>query len=267
MKKTILLSIALLLIAMPILAKKLTISGSTTVLPIAQAAAEVYMDNHPEANISVRGGGSSIGIASVLAGTVEIGNASRHAKTKEKANARENGIKLFENVIAADAIAMVVNSVNNINNLTIQQIQDIYSGKISNWKELGGKNMPIVVISRDTSSGTYEVFNNMVMQGVNTKSGSLSLGSNNSVVSTIKNSPGAIGYAGLGYLNSSVKTVDVEGVKASKATVNSKEYPVSRTLHMFTNGKPSGEAKKYIDFILSEEGQKLVEEQGFIGIK
>ena len=267
MKKTNLIVLVLFLITVPIFAKKLTIAGSTTVLPIAQAAAEVFMENNAEANISVRGGGSSIGIAGILSGTIDIGDASRHAKTKEKAQARERGIKLYENIIAADGIAIIVHPSNKITNISMQQLQDIFAGKITNWKELGGKNEPLVAILRDPSSGTYEVFDKLVMQGTTNRSDALSLGSNNAVVSTVKNTPGAIGYAGLGYLNNSVKTVKVENVIATESTVNSKKYPISRTLHMYTNGAPKGLAKQYIDFILSAEGQNLVEELGFIKLQ
>ena len=267
MKKITIISLALLLMAVPALAQKLTLTGSTTVLPIAQAAAEVYMDTHPEANISVRGGGSSLGIAAILSGTAEIGCASRHAKTKEKAQARERGINLYENIVAADGIAVVVHPSNPLKDISLQQLRAIFAGEITNWKELGGHDAEIVAILRDPSSGTYEVFDKLVMDGTSNRGDALSLGSNNSVVSTIKNTSGAIGYAGLGYLNSSVKTITVDGVKATETTINTKEYPISRTLQMYTNGKPSGLAKKYLDFILSVEGQELVEEMGFIKLQ
>jgi len=161
MKKTIIVLVLLTLIVFPILAKgkKITIAGSTTVLPIAQATAEVFMDNNPEINISVRGGGSSVGIAGIMAGTVDIGDASRHIKSKELASARESGINPYENIVANDGIAIVVHKNNSLRDLTLEQIKDIYTGKISNWKEVGGPTMPIVVISRDVSSGTFEVFN------------------------------------------------------------------------------------------------------------
>ena len=270
MKKLFILITVLSLIILPVLAKKgnkLTIAGSTTVLPITQSTAEVFMDNNPEINISVRGGGSSVGIASIMAGTVDIGNASRHIKSKELVAARESGIDPYENVVANDGIAIIVNKKNTIKNLTIEQIRDIYTGKYSNWKELGGPSMPIVVISRDVSSGTFEVFNNIVLAGATQMSSALMLASNNAVASTVESTPGAIGYAGLGYVTNKINAVKVNNVMPTKKTIQTKEYPIARTLHMYTNGKPRGIAKKYIDFILSAEGQKLVEEQGFISIK
>ena len=269
MKKTIIFITLLVLVAFPVFAKKgkqITISGSTTVLPIAQATAEIFMDQNPDINISVRGGGSSVGIASIMSGTVDIGDASRHIKAKELTAARENGINPYENIVANDGIAMVVHKNNPVKNLTIQQIKDIYTGKIRNWKELGGPSLPIVVISRDVSSGTFEVFNSLALNGSTQISSALMLASNNAVVSTIEGTPGAIGYAGLGYITNSVNVVKVNEVMPTKTTIQNKSYPIARTLHMYTNGKPKGVVKKYIDFILSPEGQKLVEEQGFISV-
>lgn len=268
MKKTIILLTFLALVAFPVFAKgkKITISGSTTVLPIAQATAERFMDQNPDVNISVRGGGSSVGIASLMAGTVDIGDASRHIKAKEIAAARENGINPYENVVANDGIAMIVHKNNPIKNLTIQQIKDIYTGKISNWKDLGGPSMPIVIISRDVSSGTFEVFNAMVLNGAQQVDGALMLASNNAVVSTVASTPGAIGYAGLGYITESINVAKVNNIMPTPKTIRDKTYPIARTLHMYTNGAPKGIVKEYIDFILSDEGQKIVEEQGFISV-
>ncbi len=270
MKKLVIIITLLTIITLPVFAKrrnKVTVAGSTTVLPIAQATAEIFMDNNPKINISVRGGGSSVGIAGIMAGTVDIGNASRHIKTKELASARENGVNPFENIVANDGIAIVVHKNNNVENLTLEQIKDIYTGKISNWKEIGGPALPVVVISRDVSSGTFEVFNSLVLKNAKAIDGALMLASNNAVVSTIAGTPGAIGYAGLGYVNKTVNAVKVDNVMPSKSTIQSGSYPIARTLHMYTNGAPKGLAKRYIDFILSNEGQKIVEEQGFISVQ
>ena len=269
MKKTILILALFSLLAFPVLAKsqRITISGSTTVLPVAQATAEIFMDQNSGINISVRGGGSSVGIASIISGTVDIGNASRHIKTKEITQAREQGVNPNEIVVANDGIAIVLHKDNPIKNMTVQQIKDIYTGKISNWKDLGGPSRPIVIISRDVSSGTFEVFNELVLSGSKAVDSALMLASNNAVVSTIAGTPGAIGYAGLGYVNETVKAVTVDNVMPSKQTIQNKTYPIARTLHMYTNGAPKGIVKQYIDFVLSAEGQKIVEEQGFISVK
>jgi len=246
---------------------KLTMSGSTTVLPIAQACAEEFMNQNPNVNISVRGGGSSIGIKDIMAGTVEIGNASRDAKEKEINKAKESGIELYQNIVANDGIAVIVNPQNTITNLTIEQIQAIYTGKVTNWKELGGPDMNIVIISRDTSSGTYEVFYEIAMKKQNIVQNCIMVASNNAAVTSVKDTPGAIAYAGLGYLSSSVKPLQVNGVDPTFENVLSGAYPVSRNLNMYTNGAPKGITKTFMDFILSSEGQDIVEKQGFIKIK
>ncbi|MBI9030703.1 PstS family phosphate ABC transporter substrate-binding protein [bacterium] len=246
---------------------KITMSGSTTVLPIAQACAEEFMNQNPKVNISVRGGGSSIGIKDIMAGTVEIGNASRDAKGKEINKAKESGIDLYQNVVANDGIAIIVNPKNTITNLTLEQIQAIYTGKYTNWNELGGPDMNIVLISRDTSSGTYEVFYEIAMKKQNIVQNCIMVASNNAAVTSVKDTPGAISYAGLGYLSSSVKPVQVNGVDPTMANVLSGKYAVARKLNMYTNGAPQGITKTFIDFILSDEGQKIVEKQGFIKVK
>ncbi len=269
MKKLIITLVLIGLVIFPLFAKKgnkITIAGSTTVLPIAQATAEVFMDKNPSVNISVRGGGSSVGIASIIAGTVDIGDASRHIKSKELVQARENGINPYENVVANDGIAVIVHKNNTVKNLTLDQLKDIYTGKVQNWKEVGGPKMPIVVISRDVSSGTFEVFNKKVLANAKVVSSSLMLASNNAVASTIADTPGAIGYAGLGYLTDKINAVTINNVMPTKKTIQTQEYPISRTLHMYTNGAPKGLVKQYIDYILSEEGQQVIEEQGFISV-
>jgi len=269
MRKIITIIALLALIVVPVFAKrgnKITIAGSTTVLPIAQACAESYMDMHPDVNISVRGGGSSVGIANIIAGTVDIGDASRHIKSKELTQARENGINPYENVVANDGIAVVVHFNNTMNALTLSQLKDIFTGTVQNWKDVGGPNMPIVVVSRDVSSGTFEVFNSKVLQNAKGADGSLMLASNNAVATTVGQTPGAIGYIGLGYMTDELKALTIDGVMPSKKTIQTKEYPISRTLHMYTNGSPKGLVKGFIDFVLSSEGQQIVEEQGFISV-
>ena len=251
----------------PGLTGKITMSGSTTVLPIAQACAEEFMNINPNVNISVRGGGSSIGVKDIMAGTVEIGNASRDAKEKEINKAKESGIDLYQNIVANDGIAVIVNPKNTITNLSIAQIQAIYTGKITNWKQLGGPDMNIVVISRDTSSGTYEVFYEIAMNKQNIIPGCIMVASNNAAVTSVKDTPGAIAYAGLGYLSSSVKPIQVNGVDPTFKNILAGNYPIARKLNMYTNGAPKGLTKAFMDFILSSEGQNIVEKQGFIKIK
>jgi phosphate transport system substrate-binding protein len=254
-------------LAIPCYAEKIVIEGSTTVLPIAQKAAEVFMNSNPGADISVRGGGSGVGIASLIDGTCDIADASRAIKDSELDKAVANGRSPKAHVVAMDGIAVIVNPSNGVNALTKKQIMDIYTGKISHWKDVGGSDGKIVVISRDSSSGTFEAFGELVLKGAKVRPDALMQASNQAVASTVSRTAGAIGYVGLGYLSSSVKAVTVDGVMVSKETVLTGAYPVGRPLFMYTNGKPQGLAKDFIDYILSPEGQKLVEEEGFVGLK
>ena len=245
----------------------ITIKGSTTVLPIAQVAAEVFMDDNSDINVSVQGGGSGLGIASLIDNTTDIANASRKIKSKEIDKAKAAGIDPYETVVAMDGIAVIVHPSNTIDGLTIARIKSIYTGKVSNWSELGGKNAKIVVISRDSSSGTFETFENLALKKEKVRPDALTTASNQAVAQTVAQTPGAIGYVGLGYLSKKVKDITVDGTRCTKGNIVSGSYPLARPLHMYTNGKPKGKVKKFIDFVTSAEGQKLVEEEGFVGLK
>jgi phosphate transport system substrate-binding protein len=248
-------------------AERVVVEGSTTVLPIAQAAAEEYMGSNPEADITVRGGGSSVGLASLVDGTCDVADASRAIKDTEIDKAIANGIDPKAHVVAMDGIAVIVHSSNPINALTKKQIRDIFTGKISNWSLVGGSNEKIVVISRDTSSGTFEAFNEMVLNKEKVRPDAVMQASNQAVAQTISRTPGGIGYAGLGFIAEDTKAVTVDGIVCSKETVLLGKYPVSRPLFMYTNGSPKGEIKGFIDFVKSPEGQRIAEEQGFVGLK
>jgi phosphate transport system substrate-binding protein len=248
-------------------ADNITVKGSTTVLPISQACAEVFMDQNQDIDISVQGGGSGVGIASIIDGTCDIGNASRAIKEKELANAEEKGVEPIGNIVARDAIAVVLNPANTIEGLTLEQIKAIYTGEISNWSGVGGSNMEIVVISRDSASGTFEAFNELALEKEKVRPDSLLQASNAAVATSVANTPGAIGYVGLGYVTSRIKTIKVNDIIPSKETVNSDTYPLARPLFMYTSGEPVGVVKQFLDFVMSEEGQKLVEENGYISVE
>ncbi len=254
-------------LAVPCFAERIVVEGSTTVLPIAQKASEVFMNNNHDAEISVRGGGSGVGIASLIDGTCDIADSSRAIKDTELDKAVTNGRHPKATVIAMDGICVIVHTSNSVSALTKKQIKDIYTGKISNWTQVGGNDEKIVVISRDTSSGTFEAFGELALEKAKVRPDALMQASNQAVASTVERTPGAIGYVGLGYVTSAIKAVDVEGVKASKETVLSGKYPIGRPLFMYTNGPAKGLAKQLIDFIMSPEGQKLVEEEGFVGLQ
>lgn len=244
-----------------------TIKGSTTVLPIVQAASEIFMEQHPGIQISVQGGGSGVGIASLLDKTTDIATSSRKIKDEEIEKAKSSSINPYETVIAMDGIAVIVNPKNPVKALTKEQIKSIYTGKISDWSQLGGAHAKIVAVTRDTSSGTFEAFDTLALNKEKVRADALTTASNQAVAQTVAQTPGAIGYVGIAYLSSKVKAVTVEGVACTKATVLSNKYPLSRALYLYTNGKPKGIVQKFVDFILSKEGKKIVEEEGFVGLK
>lgn len=243
--------------------KKITLQGSTTVFPIGQRCAEEFAKLHPEINISVMGGGSGVGIASLIDKVCDIAMSSRSMKEKEIEKAIEKGVDPKAHLVAMDAIAVIVHPENPIDSLTLSQLKDIYLGKIKNWKEVGGRNEGIVVVSRDTASGTFEIFNEMVLKKKRQRKDALMQASNAAVLSVVKKSKGAIGYVGLGFVEG-VKILKIDGIEPSKKTVLDGSYPISRPLFFYTDGDPKGGVKLFIDFVKSKEGQKIVEEQGFV---
>jgi phosphate transport system substrate-binding protein len=245
-------------------AESIVIKGSTTVLPIAQAALEAYMKKNPGVQISLSGGGSGEGIKALLDKTTDIADSSREIKKEEIELAEKNGVKPLAHVVAYDAIIPVVHPKNKVTNLSIDQLSQIYQGKITNWKEVGGEDLKIVVISRDSSSGTFESWDHFIMKKARVTPQAQMLASNGAIVTAVSKNRYAIGYLGMGYVNKSLKPLPVNGVKASVETALSKEYPLSRELYMYTNGEPTGEVAKFIAFVKSADGQKIVAKEGFV---
>jgi phosphate transport system substrate-binding protein len=242
----------------------LSVSGSTTVQPIAAKAAEKYMEENSNVIVSVQGGGSGTGIKMVAEGSADIGTTSRELSAEEITANPE--LKAYE--VAADGIAVIVHPSNTLTDLTKQQIKDIFSGKITNYKELGGPDKEIVVIIRETGSGTRTSFEEMIMDKGKTPNseGSEQQGSNGAVKASVLSNPNAIGYVGEGFVDSSVKALRIDGIAPSKETIKAGTYPVSRKLYMITKGEAAGKTKDYIDYILSDAGQDIVEEEGFVRI-
>jgi phosphate transport system substrate-binding protein len=253
--------------------------GSDTIVNLALAWAEKYQSDHPDVRISVTGGGSGTGLAALINGSADLANASRKIKDEEVDEARANGIEPLEHIIARDAIAVIVNMENPVNELTLQQISDIYSGKISNWSEVGGEDRPIVRLSRETNSGTHVYFLETVLR-LGSKEDktlfsmdTLLLPSSEGIISEVRQNPNAIGYDGLGYVPHDVKKIAIAKsagepyVLPSVETVNDKSYPIARDLYMYTAGEPTGIIKAYLDWILSPEAQEIVLELGFVPIK
>jgi phosphate transport system substrate-binding protein len=242
----------------------IVIKGSTTVLPIAQGTLEAFMKKHPDMQISLSGGGSGEGIKALIDKTTDIATSSREIKKEEIELAKTKNVNPVANVVANDAIVPVVNPKNKVKNLSVDQLSQIYQGKITNWKEVGGEDLRIVVISRDSSSGTFESWDHFVMKKAKVAPQAQMLPSNGAIVTAIAKNRYAIGYLGIGYVNKSVKALQVEGVTASIATALSKEYPFSRELYMYTDGDATGDVAKYIAFVKSAEGQKIVVKEGFV---
>ena len=250
--------------------------GSDTIVNLALAWAERYQSEHPDVRISVTGGGSGTGIASLINGTVDIANASRQIKQEEVEEAKANGIDPVEHIIARDAIAVIVNPENPVNKLTLQQISDIYSGKFTNWSEVGGEDRPIVRLSRETNSGTHVYFLETVLRLGSKEdktlfsTDTLLLPSSEGIIAEVRQNPNAIGYDGLGYVPKDLKMIAI-AKEAGRAyvlpaieTVNDKTYAIARDLYMYTDGEATGVVKEYLDWILSPEAQQIVAELGFV---
>ncbi|MEN6361003.1 MAG: phosphate ABC transporter substrate-binding protein [Smithella sp.] len=247
-------------------AESIVIKGSTTVLPIAQGTLEAYMKANPGVQISLSGGGSGEGIKALIDKTTDIATSSREIKDKEIELAKSRGVNPVAHVVAFDAIIPVVHPKNKVTNLSIDQLSQIYQGKITNWKEVGGEDLQIVVISRDSSSGTFESWDHFVMKKAKVTPRAQMLASNGALVTAVAKNKYAIAYLGIGYVNKSVKPLMVNGIKASVQTAMSREYPMSRELYMYTNGEPEGSMAKYIAFVKSPAGQKIVAKEGFVPI-
>lgn len=253
--------------------------GSDTIVNLALAWAETYQAEYPDIRISVTGGGSGTGIAALINGTVDIANASRKIKDEELTEAQSKGVDPLEHIIARDAIAVIVNPENPVNELTLQQIADIYSGKITNWREVGGEDRPIVKLSRETNSGTHVYFLETVLRLGDKENktlfstDTLLLPSSEGIIAEVRQNPNAIGYDGLGYVPDDLKMIAIAKetggayVLPAIATVNDKTYPIARDLYMYTNGEPTGAVKEYLDWILSSEAQEIVAKLGFVPVK
>lgn len=253
----------------------LRIKGSDTLLNLTTAWAEAYMAAHPDAMISVDGGGSGTGIAALLNGTVQIATASREMKQKERETAAANYINPVETKVARDAISFIVNPSNPVKELTMDQLAKIYTGEYSNWNQVGGPNQKITLCSRENTSGTYAFVQEFVMKNKNYAHTALLLPSNTAIVQEVSTNQWAIGYCGLGYLVQAGNKVRALGVKKdsksaavmpSEANVKNGTYPVARWLYFYTAGNPSGLTRNFIDFCKSAAGQRIVTETGFVTI-
>ncbi len=246
------------------------VKGSDTVLPLTQELSEMYMSRHRGAMITVTGGGSGVGISALLEGTTDIAMASRRIKFSEKMKMKQAGLDPQEVVVAYDALAVIVNPANPVRRLTREQLEAIYRGKITNWKQVGGEDARIVVYSRETSSGTYEFFKESVLRNKNYMAGVLSMPATGAIIQSVRQTRGAIGYVGMAYLNRYVKALAIsyDGgrhyVLPSVATAMKKQYPVVRPLYYYYDKRNAAKVMPFINFFTSREGRAKTLRLGFL---
>jgi len=255
------------------------IKGSDTMVNLGQAWAEKYMENNPGDFVAVTGGGSGTGLSSLISGTCDIAMSSRNIKEKEIALAKQKGINPFEIKVALDGLAVVVNPNNPVSKLTIDQLAQIFNGKITNWKEVGGADSKIVLLSREVNSGTHVYFKEHVLRKGDPNSkeefspNALMLPSSQAIADEVAGNPAAIGYYGMGYISPKQKPISVakdeksEYIAPTIENVLNNKYPISRPLFLYTNGEPQGLVKKFVDYALSQEGQEIVLKTDFVPLK
>lgn len=252
---------------------KLVLDGSTTVGPIGKAFAEFFMKNNPDVNVTVSESGSGNGAKGILNSTCDIGMMSRFMKDGEFTACAEKGVMPVAHVVALDGLPILVHPSNPVDGLTVKQVREIYMGKITNWKQVGGPDMEIVFVSRDTNSGTYETFYGLVMKDESGEKQKIAgsaeyVGSNGAIRQRVQTTPAAIGYAGLGFVDETVKALKINGIAPSEATVITGDYPIARALYMFTNGYPKlgSNLYKFITIHLTAQGEEIVKSIGFVPV-
>lgn len=282
LRKGLLVSIMLLFAASAFAAKdknSIQVKGSDTMVNLGQAWAEKYMEENRQGFMAVTGGGSGTGLSSLISGTCDIAMSSRNIKEKEILLAKQKGINPYETKVALDGLAVVVNPKNPVSKLTVEQLAGIFTGRVTNWKEVGGNDQKIVILSREVNSGTHVYFKEHVLRKGNPNGkeefapSALLLPSSQAIADEVANNPSAIGYYGMGYISAKQKPVAVAKDEKSDyvapviENVLNGKYPISRPLFLYTNGLPQGLVKKFIDFCLSKEGQEIVLKTDFVPIK
>lgn len=261
------------MVSVSVAAQKITIKGSDTVLPLAQKEAEQYMRANAGKSVTVTGGGSGVGIAALLDGTTDIAMSSRKIKMDEKMKLEEKNKKSKEVIIANDALSVIVHPANKVSKLTREQIEGIYTGKIKNWKDIGGADMTIVVYARESSSGTYEFFREHVLNKKNQASSVLNMPATGAIIQSVSQTKGAIGYVGLAYVSKGVKSLAISYdagksyINATRENAISGKYPVVRPLYFYYPEAKEAAVKPFMNYVLSSQGQKIVEEVGYIPLK
>jgi phosphate transport system substrate-binding protein len=252
---------------------ELTIKGSDTMVHLASSWAESFMKESPQVTVSVTGGGSGTGIAALLNGTTDLCASSREIAPKELDLAKQKKIEPQEFIVGRDGLAVIVHPENPVKELTLEQIKNIFTGKTTNWKAVGGPGLAIVVLSRESSSGTFVFFQEHVLQKQDYATSARLMPATAAIVQETASNRQAIGYVGLGYLDERVRAVNVKadsgtpGVEPSFETVRSGKYAIARPLYLYANGEPAGARKQFLDYCLSEAGQKIVKDEGYVTVK
>ena len=275
MKKIVYIALALFISGSAIQAQKTSfkIKGSDTCLPLIQKESENFMKKNANTSIMVTGGGSGVGLGALITGTTDVAMASRKMNLDEKLKMQDAAKAFKEKIFANDALSVVVNPSSKVSQLTREQLEGIFTGKIKNWKEVGGDDMPFVLYSRETSSGTYEFFKEHVLGGKNFASSALLMPATGAIIQSVSQTKGAIGYVGLAYVDKSVKALKVSYdkgktyVSPSIENAKNKTYPITRPLYIYYLNTVEKTVTPFIDYILSAEGQKTVETEGYVPLK
>ena len=273
MKIKVLILIIALITANQSFAQKIRIKGSDTVFPLTQMLAEEYMKRNIDASIVISGGGSGTGISALLSGTTDITQSARELSADEKLKLKNEDITVTEMIIAYDALAVIVNPENKVTQLTIQQLEAIFTGAVTNWKEVGGSDMEIVVFSRETSSGTYDFFKDHELNGKNFTASAILMPATGAIVQSVSQVKGGIGYVGLAYLDRTLKPIEVSDDKGktyiapSVETVKDKSYPIARPLYYIFPDSLKDAISPFIGFVLSQSGQQIVLKAGYVPVR
>jgi phosphate transport system substrate-binding protein len=268
MKKTILL-LTVLAAAGVASAQKLVIKGSDTLgAKLVPMLAEEYKSKNPGIAFEIAAEGSTTGIAAITDGTAQIGMSSRRARPTEMSAAQAKGVSMKPIIVAYDGIGVIVNAGSPLATLTKRQVEQIFAGDITDWSQVGGSPGPISIYTRNTSSGTYQDFKDLAMKKRDYASSSQKMAGNEQIAAEVAKNPNGIGYVGLAYLHDpGIKTISIEGAVPTEESVLAKKYPYARPTFYYTNGEPTGEAAKFVEFTLSDEGQRVVRKVGFVPVR
>jgi phosphate transport system substrate-binding protein len=264
---SILLAMLLLLPWSGLAAENITVTGSTSMFPFLERAAEAYMSRYPRVAVSIATRGSSDGVRSILDGISSLAGISRNLTLREKALARKRGIKLIKIPVALGCVVPVVHIGNPVEDISLEQLRDVYTGVISNWRKLGGPDRPITLLSRSGNSGTFEMLREAVLGQTKTRSDALLLASSGTMAQAVSGNPGALGYLGLGYVSSKIKLLKINGITPTPENIREGIYPLARELAVLMRAEPDPGTRGFVDFLLSKRGQEIAAKMGLVSLR